>query len=418
MPVKKNYAVSIIIRIVCALLAACGLPCALSAQPTYFFEDYDSGIYGIFDRQFRGVLFPEVYKNLPSVKVAYPGLWEADKVCVGVGLLPDQIAKSGGLGWNALYAYTDFDLSPGSAGLWLGNANLGSSFQVFEYYDVTGAWDVSEFSLRGAFWISPRQNDRFRGVSAAFDVDNLYAYNGNDFDGLYDDKSYYLNVNALVRLTDDYHLKAALRIRNKYANNPEDTRTDDHKHFSDAVSVGLLDGKMRTLELSARNIFAADNAGEKSDTVAMALQYTQGGAVSYMKHTLFLGLKADAGLAYPSKISQRAGSFLYYHYLRRMTGEGRVASAGVSAPVIADIDLFRGVRCMLSISPRISYTNIAPMFEPENDLYLNTQHRFAMELSEAELSIRGSVGDRINFVLTPSLKNNVFFSALEVVYRF
>jgi len=418
MLVKKSYAaVSILIR-VCALFAVCGLLRPLSAQPAYFFEDYDSGIYGILDRHFRGVLFPEAYKSLPSVKVAYPGLWEADKACVGVGLLPDQIVNSNGLGWNAVYAYTDIDLSPSSAGLWLGNANVGNSFRIFEYYNIIGAWDVSEFSLRGAFWISPHKSDRIRGVSVAFDVDNLYAYNGNDFDGLYDDKSYYLNINGLVRLNDDYQLRVGLRTRNKFADNPEDTRSDDRRLFKDAVSVGVLDGKMRTLELSARNTFAVDNADKKSDTVSLALRYTQGGAVNYMKHTLFLGLTADAGLAYPSKISQRSGSFLYYHYLRRMTGEGRQANIGVSAPIIADIDLYRGLRCMLSIRPGISYMNIAPLRNPKDDLYLYPQHRFATELSEVELSLRGLVGDRINFTLMPSLKNDVFFSALEVNYKF
>jgi hypothetical protein len=417
MLIKKIRAVSILVRVF-TLLIACGLPRPVSAQPAYFFEAYDSGIYGILDRQFRGVLFPEVYKSLPSAKVAYPGLWEADKACVSVGLLPDQIITSKGLGWNALYAYTDINLSPGSAGLWLGNANIGNSFRIFEYYDITGAWDVSEFSLRGAFWISPRQNDRFRGMSAAFDIDNLYAYNGNDFEGLYDDKSYYLNVNGLVRLNDDYNLRAALSTRNKYENNPEDTRADNRRLFADAVSVGVLDGKLRTLELTARNTFAVNNADRKSDTMALTLSYTQGGAINYMRHTLFLGLTADAGLAYPSKISQRAGSFLYYHYLRRLTGEGRVASVSVSAPIIADLDLYRDLRCMLSIRPKIIYTNTAPLSKPENDLYLNPQHRFATELSEVEISLRGLVGDRINFTLMPSLKNDVFFSALEVRYRF
>jgi hypothetical protein len=394
-------------------------PCHLSAQPDYFFEAYDSGIYGILDRHFRGVLFPEIYKSLPGVKVAYPGLWEADMACVGVGLLPDQIVNSSGLGWNALYAHTDIDLSSGgSAGLWLGNANIGSSFQAFEYYDITGAWDISEFSLRGAFWISPRQNNRFQGISAAFDVDDFYADNGSDFGGLYDDKSYYLNINALVRLNDDYRLKVAFRTRNKYADNPEDTRDDDNRHFTDAVSVGLLDGKMRTLELMARNTFAVNNAYRKSDTLALALRYTQGGAISYMKHTLFFGLAADAGLAYPSKISQNAGSFLYYHYLRRMTGEGRLASVSLTAPIIADVDLSRGLRCILSIRPKITYTNTAPLREPEKKVYLKPQHIFAVRLSEPELSFRGVIGDRLDFTLMPSIKNDVFFSALEARYRF
>jgi len=416
MLIKKIRAVSIRLG-VCAILIAFGLPGLLCAQPDYFFEAYDSGIYGIYDRHFRGVLFPEVYKSLTSVKVAYPGLSEVDSTVVGAGLLPDQIANSKGAGWNAVYAHTDIDLSPGSAGLWLGNAHIGESYHIYEYDGVNFAGDFSEFSLRGAIWIKPRRNSRFQGISAAFDVDKFYFSNGGGFEGFYDDKSYYLNINTLVRLTGGYRLRAAFRTRNKYAINPEDTYYDDNRHFTDAVSVGVLDCKMRTLEFTARNIFAVNNAETKSDTVAFALNYTQGGAISYKKHTLFLGVKANAGLAYPSKISQRAGSFLYYHYLRRMTDEGRVASAGISAPIIADIDLSRGLRGMLSICPKISYTQTAPL-RTKNGLYRNPQYRFATELSEAEVSLSGLVGDRIDFALMPSVKNYVFFSALEARYRF
>jgi hypothetical protein len=405
-------------RILALVLAAAYLQSgAAFAQPSYFFEGYDSGIYGIHDRHFRGILFPEAYKALPSVKAAYPGLWEADRSGVGVGLLPDQVVNSSGIGWNALYAHADIDMSPGSAGLWLGNFNIGDSFRVFEYYDVIGSWETGEFSLRGAGWISPYRNDRFRGVSVVFDIDEFYAYNGNNYDGLYNDKDYYLNVNTLLKLSDDYHLKIALYTRNRHAENPEDTRADNRKLFTDGFSVGVLDGKLRTLELRGQNTFAVDNGDRKSDTLSLSLRYSRGRAWSYNKHTLFLGLRADAGAAYPSKISQRSGSFLYYHYLRRVTDEGRTASVAVSAPVIADISLYKSLRGMISICPSAGYTHIAPHREPENDLYRNPQHRFAMELSEVEISVRGLVGDKMDFILMPTIKNNAFFSAAEVRFK-
>jgi hypothetical protein len=417
MKVKKVNAVSICLR-VCAILLACGLPGLLFAQPDYFFEAYDSGIYGIHDRHFRGVLFPEVYKSLTSVKVAYPGLWEADSAHAGVGILPDQISNSKGVGWNAVYAQTEINLNPGSAGFWLGNAHVGESFKIYEYEGIKGAWDLSEFSLRGALWIRPRQKSRFLGISAAFDVDKFYFSNGGGFEGFYDDKSYYLNINTLFKLTEHYRLKAAFRTRNKYAVNPGDAREDDNRHFTDAVSVGVLDCEMRTLEFMFRNTFAVNNAEKKSDTVSFTLSYTRGGALSYMKHKLFLGLKADAGLAYPSLISQSAGSFQYDRYLRQMTDDGRVAGAGISAPIVADIDLYRGLRGMLSVCPKISYTHTAPLRQPKNGLYLNPQHRFATELSEVEISLRGFVGDRMDFAVMPSVKNDAFFTALEARYRF
>jgi hypothetical protein len=84
--------------------------------------------------------------------------------------------------------------------------------------------------------------------------------------------------------------------------------------------------------------------------------------------------------------------------------------ANVSAPIVLDIDVYGPLRCMLSIAPRVTYTQFN---HPRQ-----AQYKFAMTVPEAELSLRGTVGDKFDFALKPTVLNNVFISALEIRYRF
>jgi hypothetical protein len=205
---------------------------------------------------------------------------------------------------------------------------------------------------------------------------------------------------------------------NRYATDPFDIIFDNRRLFKDAVAAGFLDDKLRTLELRLENTFAMTYGDDKSDTVSATLRYTQGGAVTYMKHVLFIGLKADAGASFPSIINDETGSFQYLYYMQNLTRKGRVMRANVAAPVIADIRIFGPVRAMLSISPQINYTHTAPSKNEAHYLHFNSQHVLDIDIPKPELSIRGTVGDKLDFAVKPTVSNSVFFSGLEVRYRF
>ena len=399
----------------CLIIILCGALLPAPAQQPRSPGDFES--FTIMDAHYQGILFPEAYKTLTSTRVGYPGLWTPERNAVTAGLLPEGPAS--GVGWGGLYGSADIDISPGSAGLWLGNFNIGDGYRVSEYNDMVYSWETRDFTLSGALWGTPFNNDVFRGASVGFDVDNEYAFNGNPYDGFTDMKSVRLSLNALIRLSDSYHLRVGLHTHNRHIDYPSSRFDDNRKLFSDGFAATLVDSKLRTLEFRAQNTFAMNHGDEKSDTVSIGLRHTQGMALSHRKHMLFLGLRADASVSFPSIINQEAGSFQYIHYLQNLTGAGRALRVSLTAPVIADIDLYRGVRCMLSISPWIYYAHTSAREPPqESHFYLDPQHMFRIGMPTAELSFRGLAGDNFDFILKPSLASGVLISALEVRYRF
>ncbi|MCL2182324.1 MAG: hypothetical protein FWB85_02495 [Chitinispirillia bacterium] len=409
--------------------AAIILACVLFAPPARaqsqnqspsgkFYGPAGATAYSIADRHFRGVLFPEAYKSLPGTRICYPGLWVPERAAAAFAYLPDAPgANTAGL--NGLYGWADIDIHPGSAGLWAGDFDYGDGYRVSEYADVVYSWDTHEFSLRGAMWVTPFNGERLRGFSAAVDIDNAYAYNGNEYDGLTEIRHVFLNINVLTKISENYNLRFTLSVNNRHSESPEDTRSDNRRLFTDALSLTLVDDKLRTLELRAQNSFAMNYADEKSDTVAVSLHFTQGRVWSYMTHALFAGVMAEGGAHIPSRINDNAGSFQYMYYLQNLTAKGRTVRTSLALPIILDAGLIRGIRAMLSICPKAAYYHTSPPDNPgQSPLYNAPQHRFYLYLPPAELSFRGTVGEKIDFALMPSLTSSVLISALEIRYRF
>jgi poly(A) polymerase len=391
---------------------------AAHAQNRNFYGPPGSTVYSISDRHFRKVLFPEAYKALPSTKINYPGLWVPERGSASFAFLPNHLPPNTA-GWNGLYGWADIDLHPGSAGFWIGDLDYGDGYRVGEHSDMIFSWQTHELSLRGALWVTPYNNDRLRGFSASIDIDNAYAFNGNVYEGLTDIRHVCFNLNTLLRVGGNYNLRAALSVSNRHSEDPASLRLDNRRLFTDAISLTLVDSRLRTLELRAQNTFAMNYADEKSDTVSAGLRFTQGWVRRHMKHALFAGVKAETGVYMHSNISDDAGSFQYMYYLQNLTAEGRVFRASLDAPIILDADLFRGVRAMLSISPQAVYAHTSPRYPPqESHLYLNPQHRFYLYMPPAELSFRGTAGDKFDIAVKPSLTSDVLISALEIRYRF
>jgi len=380
---------------------------ALPAYAHDFYGAYDSGIFGIMDRHFQGVLFPETYKSLASAKIAYPGLWASEQNSAAAGLLPGEL----GLGWQGLYSWADIANGPGNAGVWLGNFNIADKYRLYDDGYERRYIDTSSFSLRGAAWITPYRDGRFKGLSVTVDIDNVYSYDGNEEWECLDSKKFFINLTALVQINDNYHLRAGISTYNKVSeDDPSAGRFDNSKLYTDAVYVGLIDEKRRTLELRAENRYGSLYSWEKSDTLSASLQYAQGGAFSYKKHTLFLGLKANAGTAFISRIDEETGGFAYDKYFGNLTTDGWILRMGVMAPIVLDIGIYGPLRGMLSIAPRAGYTQF--------NYPRRAQYEFAMTIADAELSLRGTVGDKFDFAVKPTVSNDVFMTAIEVRYKF
>jgi hypothetical protein len=362
------------------------------------------------DNHFKGILFPEVYKNLPSTKIAYPGLWIIERNTAAAGILPDR-ASAPDSGFSAIYGWVDIENDPGAAGIWVGNFNWGSELMTYNVgYDSVYYMDANRFSLRGAAWVTPLRSKAFRGLSVTVDIDNIYAYDGNEYMEALDKRTVYVNLATLIKISGDYHLRVGARTYNKQSEDPLDTRFDNSKLYSDGIFAGLVDDERRTLELRIDNIYGALYSGEKSDTLSFALRYTQGAARSYMRHLIFWGLAADFGMAFGSKIDDEVGTFEYGEYFKNLTGKGSVLHASVSAPIALDASIYGPLRVMLSVAPRVGFTRVAHKYYP--------QHKLAFNLPYPELSLRGAMGKMFDFTLKPTVSNDVFMTALEIRYKF
>jgi hypothetical protein len=376
-------------------------------EPRPVFRSRSVNRFGIMDSHFHGILFPEVYKNLVSTRANYPGLWSAESNTGAFGIVPDQLTK---YGWSGVYGWADADLDPGTAGLWLGNLNFErSDMDVYDGHFWTHSLQAKIFSLGGAFWGTPPNDAVFRGLSVVFDIDNVYAYDGNVNSEHLERRRFFINLTALIRLSENYSLRAGINTYNLQAEDPFSFRVDNNRLYTDGIFVGLIDRDLRTLDFWAENSFALNNGDEKSDTVSLGLRYARGWALSYMTHILFLGFKAGAEASYISEIGEETGSFQYMYYLKNLTDERRSVSMSAAMPVILDLNIYRSIRCVISAVPQIIFRHINTG-EP--------QHIFTLKISEPEISLRGGVGDKFDFVMKPTLDNEIFIAGLEVRYRF
>jgi len=386
-------------KYITALLFICVLPRLLFAQ-------IDNA--GIIDRHFEGILFPQVYKELVSTRIAYPGLRNPERYSVSAGLLPDFSGEN----WAALYAWGEWANGPATAGAWLGNAAVNSSSygETFWIYDTY----VKErsFSIRSAAWFTPFRNRSFKGVSVTYDayserrdaeIEESGITNTSSMD------SVLFSVIALTELNVNLHLRAGVNSRSYSAS------MDSEERIIDGVFVGILDRNNRALELHVSNLYYSidDYYGEQvSDTVNVSLLFSGGKVMHYHDHRFFYGLKGKCGVSLPSKSDGGVGRFEYWRHINNAKRRGATFDAVVSAPLIFDVSLFKTLRGVLSVNPQINYSNT---YHPQKS---KSRHNLSLASSHPLLSFYRTIGNNVEFAIKPSIENEVFFSAAEVRYKF
>ncbi|MDR0306425.1 MAG: hypothetical protein LBI42_06265 [Chitinispirillales bacterium] len=382
-----------------ALAFICHLPQLLLAQVDNF---------GIQDDHFHGILFPQIYKELVSTKVNYPGLRNPENYSVSAGLLPNAAGES----FAAVYGWGEWPNGPATAGVWLGNVQINnkSYWETLSGYEYGIYTSENIFSFSGAAWFTPFRSNIFRGISLTYntkkesreeDYDNGSLISMNDRDTVF------LNIISLIRLNTNFHIRTGISSQS------HNISLYSNDYYRDGFFVGLLDKDNRALELHISNSFdrTDDFYGELiNDTVHFNLLFSGGKVAQYHKHRLFYGVKAKAGASFISETGADADRFEYFRHMRSMTNNGRVISATLSAPLIFDIRIFRNIRGMLSINPQINYEHKNHPEKPEQS--------FSLKIPEPLLSFYGGIGDKVEFAFKPSIENDVFISAVEAKYRF
>ncbi|MCL2689292.1 MAG: hypothetical protein FWE57_05530 [Chitinispirillia bacterium] len=388
----------------------CIIPLMLSAQ-------IDNA--GVIDRHFYNLLFPEVYKELASTKINYPGIRHPEKQSITGGLLPDLSGES----WAALYGWGEWANGPAVAGVWLGNIGFSNSSPFLDdglYTEYDPYINERVFSLRSAAWFTPFRSSSFKGISVTYDASSKRRedqYMG----GTYNMDSTFFGVISLIELNANLHLRVGIGSQNYAAD--QLYMSDEYlelgimkqKRNSDAITLGVLDSYNRKLELQVSNVyhFVEDFFDDLvNDTVNVNLVFSGGKMMPYHKHRFFYGFKGKGGVSLPSKADSATGRLEYWRHFSNARRKGAIYGMGVSSPLIFDVRLFRTVRGMLSVDPQINYTYTD---YPEK---LKSQHNLRFISTQPLLSIYGGIGDKVEFAFKPSIENDVFFSAAEVRYKF
>ena len=388
-----------------ALAFVCALPYMLFAQ-------IDNA--GITDRHFHGILFPQVYKELVSTKINYPGLRNPEKYSVSAGLLPDASGEN----WAALYGWGEWANGPAVAGVWLGNIGLNSSSRwETETFSEDGKEynlyvDDRAFTIRGAAWLTPFRNRSFKGVSVTYDALSKRReaeYEALGVTAVSNLDSSFFGVISLIQLNANLHLRAGISGM-YYA---EDMGSEERS--TDGIFVGLLDRDNRALELRVSNSYnyTDDFYGKQvDDTVNIALILSGGKVTRYHKHRFFYGFKGEGGVSLLSETGSSAGRFEYWRHINNIKHKGRTFDIEVSAPLIFDAHLFKNIRSMLSINPQLNYSHTGHPKKSKSTHTLNLTSPYPL------LSLYGTIGKKVEFAVKPSIENEVFFSAAEVRYKF
>ncbi|MDR2729040.1 MAG: hypothetical protein LBB56_07890 [Chitinispirillales bacterium] len=381
----------------------CALPYTLLAQ-------IDNA--GIMDRHFYGILFPQVYKELVSTKIDYPGLRDPENYSVCAGLLPDASGES----WAALYGWGEWANGPAVAGVRLGNLRLNSASRRETFYAGNTEYELyvneRDFSIRAAAWLTPFRNSSFKGISVTYDAlsnRREAEYEALGVTAVSNLDSAFFGVISLIQLNANLHLRAGIGSR-YYA---EDMRSEERS--ADGIFVGLLDRDNRTLELRVSNSYnyVEDFDGEQvNDTVNIALIFSGGKVIQYHKHRFFYGFKGEGGVSLLSETGAGAGRFEYWRHIRNIKHSGKTFDAELSAPLIFDARLFKTVHCILSINPHINYSHTG---HPKKS---KSTHTLNLTSPHPLLSFYGTIGKNVEFAINPSIENEVFFSAAEVRYKF
>jgi len=381
----------------------CTLPLTLSAQ-------IDNA--GVMDRHFHDVLFPQVYKELVSTKINYPGLRDPEKYGITAGLLPDNSGDN----WAALYSWGEWANGPAIAGVWLGNVGINlSSPDDNMWYNLHV--NESVYSIRSAVWVTPFRNRSFKGISVTYD-----ALNKRREDKLgswtYKMDSTFFGVVSLAQLNANLHLRAGIGSFYYAADSYYTVSMDNEERSTDGFFVGLLDKDNRMLELRVSNLyhyvegFDGDFYEVVSDTVNVALALSGGKAAQYHEHRFFYGLKGKGGVSLRSETGSSAGRFEYWRHIRNAKRKGMTFDAEISAPLILDVRLFKTLHGVLSINPQINYSYIDYQQETKSKHSLNLASELPL------LSFYGTIGEKVEFAIKPTIENEAFFSAAEVRYRF
>lgn len=413
--------------------------------------------YNVLDDYYSGIsLFCD--SSLLESKILYPGLSKDSSSSASIGFLshPIYISSSSGktdsllmsphinLELSDLYGWTEVNTSAGRFGVWLGN--LGGA--ETRNNQISSGYSEREIIGSTALWYIPKAISAFKGVSVS--IDGQYLKNGSNRFYPYSSysetsasesksKDIYVRLLSMVQLSESNFLKIGLNggyssqnssnISSNYYSygsysyhyNSETRNVSDSKSKSGDIILGFLNKKAGIFNLE----FGADNREFNRSTgynsygtetqgssygggLVLDFNYQKSKDFSYLKHKAYIGVDADLNMYYPV---ESKSPIQFSEIVQNVKTLNKNIYGSIRFPAVLEINLFN-----LPFYSVIRVTPIISGYDYQTET--SREHYFTVNIQQIALGLKGKIGDRVEFALTPSLNSNIFLTGLDLKYNF
>jgi hypothetical protein len=337
-----------------------------------------------------------------------------------------------------LSGYSEFKTSPGKMGVLLSDL-YGIDNKTAGNTQFNGSHDAA--SGKGAVWLIPKKQSILKGISLTINgqlndtvSQKIAKYSSDTSIETHGFESNYIEatVTSLFLISPKEFLKISLlenhavfENNSNYSNRNASTNNSTLNNWkfessSFLLSCGIIkpNGNQANIGLAVRKnnsdnttIQYSDNFGMRncSGNATLFMSYCAGKTLHYLQNVLYFGLRVNLADTFFVHSDFQINS---YGILKRIRSKNQAVSGCLNFPVIADINLFKSNHfAVLRIEPIISgaYTKKEPGIKNRN---------LGISLNYLSLGFKGKFTDRLEYFIVPSIQSTIFFTGLELRYRF
>ena len=415
-----------------------------------FSQEY---IPGVSQEYYGGIIYSGSDRTVITDKIEYPGFTRDTVNQLGVGFVNHSIAYSmqpqdsflssnsfavvphTNFSLSDLYAFNEWNSSAGRFGMWVGNFDCNDNETSKSSYNNNN----KEQSALGtcALWFTPKGEGAFKGISLV--VGDQYNYSEWQTESSATMENYeYFNMSAtsLFALSNSCNFKVSLS--GVYGTDKENMHESStyydfgYPHYysdytnsatkdkSISLACGLLNKQgnqinagfsMGAYNHSQTSSFPYSSAIPQSSQgdASLFVNCSGGKTVHYYNHCLYYGLTGAADLYLPF---QSATYVSLADIPSKLQKDNRYIDCSITAPLTLDVNLFN--------TKNYAVIRMIPMlFMSTNKLIAyGTTKSLGVSLYNIALGLRGSISDKLEYSLIPSLNSNIFVTGLELRYKF
>ena len=348
------------------------------------------------------------------------------------------------LQWSDLYGWAELATNIGKFGGWIGGI---SAEDEKNERDKNNAEIEQSGTGRCAFWWNPNDIHSLTGISLQLDGqyrsneikrENSSSISTTRTISTSSSECFSGNIISLWKLNEKLFLNAGLdagyctneqnsssyySYRYSYYTSSSNSSSSkyDWKNRNVGFHAGIVTKKSRAISLIV-NASTSNTEMENSNSsysfsdqnhgnLALFAEYADAKKLDYLKHSLKIGINCIAGTYFPIE----AESYVSFSDIPKdLKKDERIIFGLLRTPVVFEINMFN--------KPIYSIIRLTPQLQAHHAKSQNNnselENRCAkLDLDEIAIGVSGTIKDRIEFSLIPSLKSNIFATGLEIRYN-